>query len=291
MVTINKREISLESLISQFENGEDGIYNLINNDKTQLFKPKVSITKQDLIDIPELQQVREAIQQWEAFLKTASGKDAYIAKKAIIDLRKDQYLIRDAYKPKVGLKNSFQPKNPILLDGEITVAEDGTLISHGINLINPKVVSTILCYYNRLRQECEGVYDTYTWGLLEYFDKLAARALTNEPIYACIAREKVAQTSNAEIQRILEEECGVHFSVEHISSLWRNKIPNLIASAAEDDFLDWYYLEVARGRYKKCSRCGQIKLVHNKYFSKNSTSKDGYYSICKACRNKGGKRK
>jgi hypothetical protein len=33
MVTINRRETSLEGLVSQFENGEDGIYNLINNDK------------------------------------------------------------------------------------------------------------------------------------------------------------------------------------------------------------------------------------------------------------------
>jgi len=44
-------------------------------------------------------------------------------------------------------------------------------------------------------------------------------------------------------------------------------------------------MNVKKGNYKKCSRCGQIKLAHNKYFSKNKTSKDGFYSICKACRN------
>ena len=31
MVTINRRETSLEGLVAQFENGEDGIYNLITN--------------------------------------------------------------------------------------------------------------------------------------------------------------------------------------------------------------------------------------------------------------------
>jgi hypothetical protein len=44
-------------------------------------------------------------------------------------------------------------------------------------------------------------------------------------------------------------------------------------------------LNKEKGAYKKCSRCGQIKLANNKYFSKNKTSKDGFYSICKACRN------
>ena len=33
LATVNKRETSFEGLVSQLENGEDGIYNLITNDK------------------------------------------------------------------------------------------------------------------------------------------------------------------------------------------------------------------------------------------------------------------
>ena len=33
MATVNKRETSYEGLVSQLENGEDGIYNLMSNDK------------------------------------------------------------------------------------------------------------------------------------------------------------------------------------------------------------------------------------------------------------------
>ena len=83
----------------------------------------------------------------------------------------------------------------------------------------------------------------------------------------------------------IQEEFGIKHSVEYISSLWRNKIPKLIASEAEDRLLNWYFLNEMKGKYKKCSRCGEIKLAHNKYFSKNKTSKDGFYSICKCCRN------
>jgi len=51
MTTVNKRETSFEGLVSQFENGEDGIYNLITADKNVIFQPKISITKKDLEEI------------------------------------------------------------------------------------------------------------------------------------------------------------------------------------------------------------------------------------------------
>ena len=90
MSTVNKRETSFEGLVSQLENGEDGIYNLMNESKTTIFQPKVTITKKDLEEIPFLQQIRDAIQWWEQKAKTATGKDAYIIKQTIIALRKDQ---------------------------------------------------------------------------------------------------------------------------------------------------------------------------------------------------------
>lgn len=97
MVTVNKRETSFEGLVSQMENGEDGIYNLMTENKNTIFQPKVTITKQDLEEIPFLRQVREAIDWWEEVLRRSTGWNAYIAKKAIIDLRKDQYIIKNAY--------------------------------------------------------------------------------------------------------------------------------------------------------------------------------------------------
>lgn len=121
---------------------------------------------------------------------------------------------------------------------------------------------------------------------MDEFDAVAARALENYPLYRRIVECKVDGLQNAEIRDVLQEEFGVTHSLEYISSLWRKKIPGLIASVAEDIYLDNYYLNEEKGKYKRCSRCGKIKLAHNKYFSKNKTSKDGFYSICKECRNK-----
>lgn len=37
MATVSKRETSFEGLVSQLENGEDGVYNLITENKNQIF--------------------------------------------------------------------------------------------------------------------------------------------------------------------------------------------------------------------------------------------------------------
>ena len=98
MVTVNKRETSFEGLVSQFENGEDGIYNRITNNKQIIFQPKVTITKQDLADLPALRQLRDSINEWEGYLKSTEGRERFIVKSALIDMRRDQYVIKNAYR-------------------------------------------------------------------------------------------------------------------------------------------------------------------------------------------------
>ena len=61
LATVNKRETSYEGLVSQFENGEDGVYNITNNDKHVIFFFFIAITIKDRKDIPELKQTDEAI--------------------------------------------------------------------------------------------------------------------------------------------------------------------------------------------------------------------------------------
>ena len=45
---------------------------------------------------------------------------------------------------------------------------------------------------------------------------------------------------NVQIQeKFQKKKFGIKHSLEYISSLWRKKIPKLIASTAEDQWLDW----------------------------------------------------
>ncbi len=121
---------------------------------------------------------------------------------------------------------------------------------------------------------------------MEDLDELVDAVMRDEyPLYYKLLIYKIDGKSNAEIQDLLEAEFGIKHSIEYISSLWRNKIPKLIAEGAKERYLNWHYTNIERGKWKKCSRCGQVKLATNRFFSKNSTSKDGWYSICKKCRN------
>lgn len=53
-----------------------------------------------------------------------------------------------------------------------------------------------------------------------------------------------------------------------------------IINEYERQYEDWYYLNIRKGEYKKCSKCGEIKLVSR--FNKNGSR--GYMSMCKECR-------
>ena len=286
MATVNKRETSFEGLVSQFENGEDGIYNLITENKNTIFQPKITITKKDIEEIPHLKQLRDAITTWEAKLRVSEGREAFIIKRAIIEMRKDQYVIKNAVRRPIVMTKITRSKNFIPLEDTTCIFDDdGYPIPDGVSLLDPRVCSAILCNYSRLKQDSWGDFERDLWYIMEDFDNLCTIALKDYPLYDRIVEYKIDGLQNIDIQKKIQEEFNITHSLEYISSLWRNKIPKLIASAAEDQYLYDYYLHKAKGKYKKCSRCGQIKLAHNKYFSKNKTSKDGYYSICKKCRN------
>ena len=288
MMTVNKRECSFEGLVSQLENGEDGIYNLITDNKNQIFQPKVTITKKDLDEIQPLRQLREAINVWEAKLKVTEGKDAFVIKKALIEMRKDQYVIKNAYRRPIVPNKLTRSTHVIMLPDETSSFddEDGYPIPKGVSLLDPVVCSAILCNYSRLKEDSFDRFEGDLYYLMLAFDEIADKALKEYPLYEKIVECKVDGLQNTQIQEILQMEFGIKHSLEYISSLWRKKIPKLIASQAEDEYLYWYYLNIKKGKYKKCSRCGQVKLAHNKYFSKNKTSRDGFYSICKHCRNR-----
>ena len=292
-VTIDKRETSYEELVSKFENGEDGVYNLINNDKNMYLTPKISITEEDIAEIPGMRQLKEQIESIEKQAIAAIGKNKYLLKKQAIEMRQQQYILKEMWRqPHRSRIASNTSGNRIEISDEVYFDANGEPTSDAIvTFFKPDHISAILCNYELLNVHLKHKYNSDFHYMMRDFKKLLREGLEPYPAYRTLVEAKIEGLTNAEIQKILIEKHNLHHTVEYISSLWRNKIPKILSEKAKEDYLIWYYTEVEYGTWKRCTRCGEVKLAHNRFFSKNNTSKDGFYSICKCCRNSKNKEK
>lgn len=289
MVTINKRETSYEGLVAKLENGEDGIYNFMTGgDKNILLVPKIQITEDDIATIPGLKELREEIKKVEIRQRAARGKQKFLLTKQLIEMRQDQYVLKSAYKPPVAMMKVTKSINQIDLDEHLIVDENGDPVSDClVSLFDPHHVCCLLCNYSKLKEDCWGHFDSDWWYLMEDFDNLSERALKEDyPILYDIMIYKIDGLQNKDIAARIKQDYDVSYSVEYLSAVWRKKIPKIIADKAKEEWIVWHYTYEEKGKWKRCSRCHEIKLAHPYFFTRNKTAKDGWYSMCKCCRNK-----
>lgn len=295
---INMRETSFEGLAALFESeykesgnstGEDAIYNLITDNKNILLVPKIKkIDDEDLAEVPGLKELVDEINRLENLLPTAHGKEKYSIKQNIKTLHQDKFILRTSHRGSINCINATKSSTSLDLYEDVSLDENGDLVvKANISLLIPQHVSALLCNYSTLKADNIGKFDSDMYYMIRSLEDLIDSTLALDyPLYFDLLVYKIDGMSNNDIQRELEQTFGVKYSIEHISSLWRNKIPKILAEQAQKNWLINYYTNEKKGNWKRCSRCGQIKLAHNKFFSKNKTSKDGFYSICKDCRNK-----
>ena len=289
MITINKRETSYEGLVAKLENGEDGIYNFMTGgDKNILLVPKIQITEDDIVTIPGLKELREEIRKVEIKQKIAKGKQKFLLTKQLIEMRQDQYVLKNTYKPPITMVKLTKGINQINLNEHIKVDENGNPVSDClVSLFDPHHICCLLCNYSKLKESCQGHFDSDWWYLMEDFDNLLKRALKEEyPVLYDIMIYKIDGLQNKDIAIRIKQDYNITYSVEYLSAVWRKKIPKIIAEKAKEEWIVWHYTYEEKGKWKKCSRCHEIKLAHPYFFTRNKTAKDGWYSMCKCCRNK-----
>ena len=142
MITINKRETSYQGLVSKFENGEDGLYNLMINDKNVLLTPKVSITEKDVAEIPALKTLKDSIESVKRMEEKATGKRKFLLKKQLIEMYQEQYIIKDLCRntcvaPGGNGGNTIKNLTSADLIEHITINEEGEPQSDGlVNFFN-----------------------------------------------------------------------------------------------------------------------------------------------------------
>ena len=288
MTTVNKRESSLEGIAAKLESGEDGLYKLITNDKNVILTPSTCIEKRDVDEIPMLRQLRETIFGLEK--KTAEGKDAFRLKRMIIELRQDQYIIKNSFRRPIYFLRANRGSQVIDWDSDTGYENaNGDYVNvseNRLDLTNYLHVSAVLCNYTLLTQKTADEFNSETRWMLKSLEDIIEDTLPIKyPMYYDIVIWKIDGKSNLEIQDLLDLKYGTTHSQEYISSLFRNKIPKVIAEAVKEQWVIWFYSNKAKGEWKTCTRCGETKLAHNRFFSKNKTAKSGFYSICKVCRN------
>lgn len=288
-VTVNKRQVSFEEIISTLENGEDGLYARITNDKNQIMDRRDKITSEDIEEIPGLRENLDLIETLKKQFDAAKGQKRYSLKKQIIETWQQIYILKASAKtmPVSGrVSNQIKNMAHVSLNEDIWLDENDIPHSTGlITLFNPAHISFLLCYYPQLKQECaEDLLSDMHYLLLDLED-LVYKTLKDEPILFDLIIWKIDGKTNEEIQRLMESHYGIKHNEQYFSTLWRKRIPKLLAEQACRDWLTWHFTNEEYGTWKKCGRCGEIKLAHPLFFSRN-TSEDGFYSICKDCRKK-----
>ena len=289
--TLNKRQISYDEIADLTENGEDTIHTLITNDKNQIMDPKDPITADDMRDVPGLREILQTINNLNNDLLTSAGKKKYLIKKQIIEMWKQAYILRSSYRGGVG-KGKINPAHKdystISIDEHIYFNDDGYPVSDSpISFLSADKVSYLLINYADLKKETADTLQCDMHFVLLDFEALAERTLLPDyKMFFDVMVRKINKYSNAEIKDFLEETYGTVHTEQYISTLWKQRIPKMIAEKAQEEYLLWYYTNVERGTWKTCRKCGETKLAHPIFFSRNTSSKDHFYSVCKECRKK-----
>lgn len=285
--TINKRQISFEHITSTLENGEDGIYAMINDDKNQFLDNKDHITKEDIDSIPGLKAQYALISTLKQAFETATGQKRFALKKQIIETWQQIYILRASArgnsskgKPPTQIKTMLSASIP----EQIIINKDGTLtVNSPISILKPEHVSFLLCYYSQLKQDCFTNFTCDMYWLLIDLENLIEKTFKKDSVFFDLILWKIDGITNEEIQKRMLDKYNIVHNEQYYSTLWRKRIPKLIAEQAQKDYLIWYYSTQEYGDWKYCRKCGEYKLAHPMFFTKN-TSKSGWYSVCKDCR-------
>jgi len=108
---------------------------------------------------------------------------------------------------------------------------------------------------------------------LDILDKIEKNDAENSVLSLFVSENK---PNYAEIARKIDVSANfIHQTV--------GKLRNKIIKEYMKRYEDWYFTFEDYGWYKKCSVCGETKLLSPTYFQKNSSSNDGFRPVCKLC--------
>lgn len=154
------------------------------------------------------------------------------------------------------------------------------------DLRDPNSWLQLLPYYNTIynaKLEAEERHDIESeapalWNTIQYyFDRALMQAE-----YRLIVEMKSENWRNEDINNELRRRSLKIFSVNYISTIYKKRIPKLLAQAVEAH----YELALALDQpdeWKRCSKCGKLLHLDSNHFRRLGKSKDGFVGSCKQC--------
>lgn len=312
-----KEPDSLEALLENKTFNESSVNN-INHYK--IVKP--SIDREKDADIPGIKDLWETIdylqkvidvstgKEEDSSIKPLSGLNLYKLKHMLIDIRRQQYYLKDGYKPTICMcgviahKPSPQIDEDILWsDSEYEILPLGVLVSNDIKFINPREfkgeytpkenakfyldfrnkehIYALITHYEDLAISTVDKPESTVAAILNTLDFYIDKANLSEQ-HKLIIRLKKRRYSNELIRDIINKKYNRNHTSNYISTIFKQQICGKIGETAElhKEYFDNRYNPNA---WKTCTCCGKTKLRNTREFVKKARAADGLSNRCKEC--------
>lgn len=306
---------------------------ILSKGKNIYKKVKPTIDKEKCKDIPGMKELWEQIEKIDRKIKLAEGtiqpdsgetipklssKDLYQLKHLLIELRKEQYTLKDTVYPEIQKQRNygsfwedpinFQLNYPVFPCGIMKEKNDpsftkpwlitqsfaATCIEDQVrelseknkpyfNFLDKEHIYQLCLNYYEIKDFAERVPSSPLAGLLWTLDFYIEKANLSEQ-QKLIVECKKRRLLNRDICQVLQEKLGIYHQENYVSTIW-NRVCGLIASAAELNYDEW----CCRGykeAWKTCSCCGETLLRDPRNFVRKCKAADGLTSRCKKCDSK-----
>lgn len=318
-----KKPESLDELIESPTFDEHIFSDMTTKNRYKVIKPKIDREKDK--DVPGIQELWELIDYWQHLIDVAAGKiedssarkltplELYKAKHFVIDLRREQFYLRDRVKPtilmyKTNIRKSYAEADPTIPwdfeDSDFSIAPLGTFSLDSKRFTNPREYSgPDYSYNNNGKYILDFRKPEHIYCLLENYEDLNISTINNPDSTVklilntldfyielanlnesklVILKYKKKKAQNEIIRKKLEKDFGLTYSANYISTIWKQKICGEIADAARLHY-DYFLNRKNPFAWKKCNQCGKIKLKDTREFMRKSRSSDGLANRCKEC--------
>lgn len=256
------KDMNLEGALSDSGDNAERIDFLIRKGDNYKLEAKQKFQKKDLKDkdlkdvIIPYYELREKLRDKARVNKNM--KEGYIIGNQINSLGKDLVDIKDQ------LKGTIYFKQPLIDSTEIDYNQ--------FDFFNEDMIRELLRI--KPRHDFQDDLACLTYDIQRIIDKCNFSDVELDIIDMMRSNYDVAEIAR-------ELDCKYQTVQSTIS-----KVIKKIINKYEDTYEDWYYLNIVKGKYKRCSKCGEIKIANERHFSPDKRNKDGFHSLCRRCRNK-----